>query len=145
MQKILKHQKGILDTLKILNLKSLNDIIFNDVALKALALEIGQVGEMANRLSESTVEVLCFTEPQRAYSIRNRIYHSYFDVKLEEIAIVSLQLSSTQAIEELKERIKYCVRNEKKFSIQEKMNEKKKEINSSDIKKKNNRIQDNFR
>jgi len=38
LRKILKHQEGLNETMKMLNLFSINDIIANNVALKALAL-----------------------------------------------------------------------------------------------------------
>jgi hypothetical protein len=39
LRKILKHQDGINETMKILNLQTINEIVINNVALKALALD----------------------------------------------------------------------------------------------------------
>lgn len=41
----------------MLKLFSLNDIIENNVALKALALDIGQIGELTDKLTEDTIEI----------------------------------------------------------------------------------------
>lgn len=38
----MKHQMGINETLEVLKLKSLNEIVENNVALKALALDVGR-------------------------------------------------------------------------------------------------------
>lgn len=46
-----------------------------------------------------------------AYSIRNRIDHAYLSVKPMEIALTAMQLGSQDAINETRNRIKYCVEN----------------------------------
>lgn len=56
LRKILNHQKGLNETMKILNLYSSSDIIANNVVLKALALDIGQIGELTDKLSDDTVD-----------------------------------------------------------------------------------------
>lgn len=111
LRKIMKHQTGINETLEVLKLKSLNDIVENNVALKALALDVGQIGELADKLTKDTVSALINMDVKLAYSIRNRIDHAYLSVKPMEIALTAMQLGSITAIDEIKSRIKYCVEN----------------------------------
>jgi len=111
LRKIMKHQTGINETLEVLKLKSLNDIVENNVALKALALDVGQIGELADKLTKDTVSALINMDVKLAYSIRNRIDHAYLSVKPMEIALTAMQLGSPDAINEIKNRIKYCVEN----------------------------------
>ncbi len=107
----MKHQMGINETLEVLKLKSLNEIVENNVALKALALDVGQIGELADKLTKDTVDTLVNMDVKLAYSIRNRIDHAYLSVKPMEIALTAMQLGSQDAINETRNRIKYCVEN----------------------------------
>ena len=109
LRKILKHQKGLNETMKILNLYSSSDIIANNVVLKALAFDIGQIGELTDKLSDDTVDSFRSIHVKLAYSIRNRIDHAYLSVKPQEVALTAMQLSSKAAVEEIKSRIVYCV------------------------------------
>jgi uncharacterized protein with HEPN domain len=111
LRKIMKHQMGINETLEVLKLKSLNEIVENNVALKALALDVGQIGELADKLTKDTVDTLVNMDVKLAYSIRNRIDHAYLSVKPMEIALTAMQLGSQDAINETRNRIKYCVEN----------------------------------
>ncbi len=95
--------------MKILNLHSSSDITANNVALKALALDIGQIGELTDKLSEDTINALENINVRLAYSIRNRIDHAYLSVKSQEIALTAMHLSGKASIEEIKNRIVYCV------------------------------------
>lgn len=109
LRKILKHLNGINETAEILKLKSHNDIINNNVALKALALDIGQIGELASKLSKDTIDSIKNLDVKLAYSIRNRIDHAYLSVKPMEIALTAMQFVSSTSVDEIKARIKYCV------------------------------------
>jgi len=109
LRKIVKHQNGINETLSALNLKTANDIIANNVALKALAMDVCQIGELADKISKDTMESFTVIDAKIAYSIRNRIAHAYLNVKPLEIALTAMQLGSSASIEEVKERIKFCV------------------------------------
>ncbi len=109
LRKILKHLNGINETAEILKLKSHNDIINNNVALKALALDIGQIGELASKLSKDTIDSIKNLDVKLAYSIRNRIDHAYLSVKPMEIALTTMQFVSSTSVDEIKARIKYCV------------------------------------
>lgn len=111
LRKILKPLNGINETTEILKLKSHNDIINNNVALKALALDIGQIGELANKLSKNTIDSIKNLDVKLAYSIRNRIDHAYLSVKPMEIALTAMQFASNTSLDEIKDRIKYCVTN----------------------------------
>ena len=93
----------------MLNLYSSNAIIANNVALKALALDIGQIGELADKLSDDTIDSFRSINVKLAYSIRNRIDHVYLSVKPQEIALTAMQLSGKDSIDEIKKRIIYCV------------------------------------
>ncbi len=88
--------------MKTLNLYSLNDIIANNVALKALALDIGQIGQLTDKLSDDTLESFQSINVKLAYSIRNRIDHAYLSVKPQEIALTAMQLSGKASIDEIK-------------------------------------------
>ncbi|MDF2543415.1 MAG: hypothetical protein K0S47_3133 [Herbinix sp.] len=109
LRKILKHQEGLNETMKMLNLFSLNDIIANNVALKALALDIGQIGELTDKLTEDTIDSFRRINVKLAYSIRNRMDHAYLSVKPQEIALTAMQLSGKDSIDEIKSRMLYCV------------------------------------
>lgn len=109
LRRILKHQDGLNETMKLLNLNSSSDIIANNVALKALSLDISQIGELADKLSNDTIDSFQCINVKLAYSIRNRIDHAYLSVKPQEIALTAMQLSSNTSIEEIKSRIVYCV------------------------------------
>jgi uncharacterized protein with HEPN domain len=113
LRKILKHQEGLNETMKMLNLFTLNDIIANNVALKALALDIGQIGELTDKLTEDTIDSFRSINVKLAYSIRNRIDHAYLSVKPQEIALTAMQLSSKASIDEIKSRMLYCVSHSK--------------------------------
>ncbi len=102
LRKILKHQDGLNETMMILNLQTANEIIVNNVALKALALDIGQIGELADKLTNETIDSLICLNVKLAYSIRNRIDHAYLSVKPQEIALTAMQFSSTAATDEIK-------------------------------------------
>lgn len=86
----MKHQNGLTETMEMLKLKSTGDIITNNVALKALALDIGQIGELSDKLSEETIDSFKIIDVKLAYSIRNRIDHAYLSVKPQEIALTTL-------------------------------------------------------
>jgi uncharacterized protein with HEPN domain len=92
LRKLLKHLNGINETAEILKLKSHNDIINNNVTLKALALDIGQIGELASKLSKDTIDSIKNLDMKLAYSIRKRIDHAYLSVKPMEIALTAMQL-----------------------------------------------------
>ena len=109
LRKILKHQDGLNETMKLLNLNSSSDIIANNVAIKALSLDISQIGELLDKLSNDTIDSFQCINVKLAYSIRNRIDHAYLSVKPQEIALTAMQLSSKTSIEEIKSRIVYCV------------------------------------
>lgn len=109
LRKILKHLNGINETTEILKLKSHNDILNNNVALKALALDIGQIAELASKLSKDTIDSIKNLDVKLAYSIRNRIDHAYLSVKPMEIALTAIQFGSSTSLDEIKDRIKYCV------------------------------------
>lgn len=111
LRKILRHQDGINETMKILNLTSINEIIANNVALKAIALDLSQIGELAAKLTNDTVDSFINLNVKLAYSIRNRIDHAYLSVKPQEIALTAMQLGSIASLDEIKSRIKYCVAN----------------------------------
>jgi uncharacterized protein with HEPN domain len=78
LRKILKHQNGLTETMEMLKLKSTSDIIKNSVALKALALDIGQIGELSDKLTQETIESFKTIDVKLAYSIRNRIDHAFY-------------------------------------------------------------------
>lgn len=111
LRKILKHQNGINETMEVLKLKSVNDIVANNVALKALALDIGQIGELADKLTKDTLDSFTSVDVKLAYSIRNRIDHAYLSVKPMEIALTAMQFRSNTSLNEIENRIKYCVSN----------------------------------
>lgn len=48
--------------------------------------DIGQIGELADKLSKETTESLKNIDVKLAYSIRNRIDHAYLTVKPIKIA-----------------------------------------------------------
>jgi len=109
LRKILKHQSGLTETMEMLKLKSTSDIISNNVALKALSLDIGQIGELSDKLTQETIDSFKIIDVKLAYSIRNRIDHAYLSVKPQEIALTTLQLASDASKNEIRNRIKYCV------------------------------------
>ena len=109
LRKILKHQEGINETLTIMKLKSANDITANNIALKALAMDVCQIGELADKLSKDSMDSFTVIDAKIAYSIRNRIAHAYLSVKPQEIALTAMQLGSSGSMTEIKDRIKFCV------------------------------------
>lgn len=111
LRKILKHQNGLNETLKVLSLKSINEIVKSNVALKALALDISQIGELTDKLTKDTMDSFVGVDVKLAYSIRNRIAHAYLTVKPQEIALTAIQLGSQSSVNEIKNRIKYCISN----------------------------------
>ena len=76
LRKILRHQDGINETMKILKLTSINEIVANNVALKAIALDLSQIGELAAKLTNDSVDSFINLNVKLAYSIRNRIDHT---------------------------------------------------------------------
>lgn len=109
LRRILEHQKGIQDTLKEYGSNSLAEIKKSNMCVKALSVDVNQIGEFSKKLSEPVQRKLIAIDFQTAYNIRNRLAHSYTRVKPDEIILNAFAISTEAAINEVKGCIKYCI------------------------------------
>lgn len=120
---ILRHQIGIRDTLSEFGSYVLNDVVRSNMCVKALSVDVNQIGEYANRLTDEMKENLSAIDMRKAYNIRNRLAHGYTGVKPQEIVLTAFGLSSEASISQIKKSITtYKTKENKNISKQIKLN-----------------------
>ncbi len=107
------HQKDIIDVLTETGRKETSRIVESKVLCSSLALFVAQIGELLDLLTDSSKERFKLIDSRAIYLIRNRVDHSYATVRPIEIALCALNLSSKEAIEEVRDIRGYCNKNKR--------------------------------
>lgn len=113
LEHIYTYQENLFNHLKTLNCSSSSLIVNNDIALELSAFAVLQIGELSKKLTDESRDSILFLKDGRLQKLRNDFAHNYGVMNKTVLASLALDLCKTKSLNEVKNRIVYCVNSNK--------------------------------